>query len=310
LFALIVLSVCCQADEIGTTSFFAQPIYKIEEKVGVLDSRLKELEDVQRHVLDKLDQAAVDEKKAIRDIDKQKIVQVMKWLRTKVAMVEKDKKQIFETMKKLLTLLPVEERLNVLRRLRIEYRFDSVKEMIQDARRESGFTEQQIEEFHNYQIKRAKIDKKRADAKRKLALAMIEKRKAEKKAKEAVKLAKAQAKEKKVVKEVKKAIEETKKEEKKSDKVLDKLVKKAKKQTKKNNENIKKLQGSIQKYNGKVVNKAEKAKIKKVQKEIKAVQEKQQKNKKDNSKKVEEEMKKKITAQQNLVEKISLELEE
>jgi len=88
LFALIVLSVYCHADEIGTTSFFAQPIYKIEEKVGALDSRLKELEDVQRHVLDKLDQAAVDEKKAIRDIDKQKIVQVEKWLRTKVAMVE------------------------------------------------------------------------------------------------------------------------------------------------------------------------------------------------------------------------------
>jgi len=312
LFALIVLSVCCHAmeDEIGTTSFFAKPIYKIEEKVGALESRLTELEDIQRHVLNKLDQAVADEKKAIRAADKQKIVQVERWLRNKVTMVEKDKKQILKAMKKLLAILPVGERMNVLRRLKIEYRFNSVKEMIQDAHKASGFTEEQIEEFHNHQMNRAKIEKKRAEAKRKLAQAELEKKKAQEKAKEAIKLAKAKEVEQKAVQEVTKAMDKAKTEEKKSDVALKQLIEKAKEQTKKSDEKIEKLQGTVNKLNAdqakaKVVNQTEKVKLEKAKTELTAAKEKKESQIEKAKKSIANEYERKVLAQQQLIETIS-----
>jgi len=263
LFALIVFSMSCQAmeDEIGTTSFFVTPIYKIEEKVGVLESRLAEIEDIERHLLNKLDQAAADEKKTIRAADRQKIVDVKKWLKNKVALISKDKKQILNAMKKLLIVLPAQERLSVLRRLKIEYRFNSVKEMIQDATAASGFTEQQLKEFHKQQLERSRIDKQTAEARRKLAQAELEKLEAQKKAKEAVKLAKAKSAEVKAIKEVKQEIKEAKKLEKKSNKVLNKLIDTAKKESKKQELKTEKLEAKVKELKGKTLDAAGKAKL-------------------------------------------------
>ncbi|EDR27284.1 axoneme-associated protein mst101, putative [Entamoeba dispar SAW760] len=253
LFILFIMSVGSFAEEEqGVTGFFVSPIYKIEEKVGILESRLSEIEDLERHVLGKLDQSSLDFKKAIRAADKAKISQII-------------------------AVLPAEERLAILRRLKIEYRFNSVKEMIQDATSTSGFTEQQLQEFHKQQIKRAKIDKKTAIARQKLAMAEIEKVEAQKKAKEAEKLAKEKAKQKKAIKSVKAELKKAKKAEKKTNVEINKAVKVTQEKAKAATKKTETLKQQIKQLEKKPLDNKGKAKLAKVTKQLKEAEKTQKK---------------------------------
>ncbi|KAL7711818.1 hypothetical protein QTN25_010518 [Entamoeba marina] len=230
--------------EPAVTGFFVSTIYKVEEKVGLLESRLTEIEDIERHVLNKLDQAAIDYKTAVKTSQKSQIAEVQKWLKSKVALLQNQKKQVFKGMKKLLIVLPAEQRLRILRRLKIEKRFDSVKEMIQDATTQSGFTQQQLDEYQKKQMKRAKTEKKRAEAREKLA-----KRRRKMPQKQILKkdMKKAAEQKKKTNQEINKAKEEVKKQvkaTKKLTKQVEKLEKKSQKA--KGKENVK-LQKDVEK---------------------------------------------------------------
>ncbi|EAL45283.1 hypothetical protein EHI_107130 [Entamoeba histolytica HM-1:IMSS] len=264
-------------EEQGVTGFFVSPIYKIEEKVGILESRLSEIEDVERHVLGKLDQSSLDFKKAIRAADKAKISQVQTWLKNKESMLIEEKKRVLTAMKRLLAVLPAEERLAILRRLKIEYRFNSVKEMIQDATSTSGFTEQQLQEFHKQQIKRAEIDKKTAIARQKLAMAEIEKIEAQKKAKEAEKLAKEKAKQKKTLKSVKIELKKAKKAEKKTNEELNKAVKVTQEKAKAATKKTETLKQQIKQLEKKPLDNKGKVKLAKVTKQLKEAEKTQKK---------------------------------
>nr|BAN42264.1 tropomyosin-1 alpha chain, putative [Entamoeba invadens] len=298
--------------EPAVTGFFVAPIYKIEEKVGVLENRLSEVEDIERRVLNKLDQASVDGKKAVRDQGRAQIGEVQVWLKKKVTMLTSEKKTILDAMKKMMAVLPVEQRLAMLRRLKIEHRFSSVKEMIQDAHQDTGFTEKQLDEFHKQQTHRANIEKKMSVAREKLALAQVEKKKAQERAEKAEKLAKEKAKQKKAIKELKEEIKQTKKTEKKTNAVMNKSINFAKKQAKKQAKKVEQLKEKVialekkdkttpQEKKKLAVTKAKLAKTEQKQKKVVEGLVKKVEEKYDNKIKVLQENADKIKAQLNTV---------
>ena len=123
LFVLIIA--LCNAEHAVTGSWVAT-IYKIRERVGFLESKLEEAEDIERQLLSKLDQANYDYDKALKAEEKAQIQETQKWLKGKVQLARNNKSMILKKMKTIVNGLPKEEKMELIRTLKIERRFNDL----------------------------------------------------------------------------------------------------------------------------------------------------------------------------------------
>ncbi|KAL7712474.1 Uncharacterized protein QTN25_009909 [Entamoeba marina] len=125
-FIVIVFAVAVSAQSSG---FWMPTLYKIQERIGEIAIRLDEVEDEQRHVMDMIDENMRDLKFAVTKNEKYVIGRKIDKLRAKLVSYHIKKLALLRALKKSIHSVPHEYRSKFIRKMRLERRFASIKEI-------------------------------------------------------------------------------------------------------------------------------------------------------------------------------------
>ena len=124
---LIVLLAVANAQTIGGS--WVQSLYQTENKIGMLVEKLKEQEDNERHVLDKIDHAQMDYE-ASPVFGKAKISHGIGKMKSTANLVRTRKNFILKRIKSLINGVDSRYRPQLIRNLKLEKYFDTTADLL------------------------------------------------------------------------------------------------------------------------------------------------------------------------------------
>ena len=108
-------------------------IYKVEERINSLNTELMEVEDQQRLVMNQIDDFVMDLKNAITKQEKLTIGRKITHLRSKLVVLYRKKNTLVNAIRTSVNKVPKRLRQQVIRDLKIENRFNSIREVVDDV---------------------------------------------------------------------------------------------------------------------------------------------------------------------------------
>ncbi|EDR26047.1 hypothetical protein EDI_024350 [Entamoeba dispar SAW760] len=124
-----VLSACAQS-----SGFWMPTLYRVQERLGEVAMRLDEVEDEERHVGDMIDENIKDLENVITKREKYVVGRKLTHLRSKMVVYHTKKLALLRVMKKIVKSIPRKFRARMIRRLRLEKRFNAIRDIARDAK--------------------------------------------------------------------------------------------------------------------------------------------------------------------------------
>lgn len=129
LFAMAVAFAAAQS-----SGFYTPTLYKVREKLGDLAARLDEVEDEERHYEDMIDVLERDIKNTVTKKETYTIGRKISHLRSKLVVFNQKRMSLLRAVKSVVKTIPHKFRAQMIRSLRIEKRFNSIRSITKDAK--------------------------------------------------------------------------------------------------------------------------------------------------------------------------------
>ncbi|ELP93359.1 hypothetical protein EIN_057640 [Entamoeba invadens IP1] len=128
---VLVLALCVFGQSSG---FWMSTLYRVEERAGEIEMRLQEVEDQERHIGNMIDENVLDLKNSITKKQKYIIGRKISHLRSQLVVLHTRKLAMMRTLRKIIKSLPHKYQKQMIRRVRLEKRFSSIRDITKEAK--------------------------------------------------------------------------------------------------------------------------------------------------------------------------------